>query len=160
MPLPNKLWDMFQDWPSSTNHSYFSCIWKCIPTIFIWTIWWERNKRIFRNHPSSLESMLSSLEVAVGEVMVAYIKRTPKHLIVTGWDIELDNRWTSLPSPLYQLTTSGPCGKVNRRDVKWISPAMGVCKLNFDGFFRGNPGDLGAGVCIRNHNVIVVDMLD
>lgn len=43
--------------------------------------------------------------------------------------------------------------------VKWITPAMGVCKLNFYGYSRGNPGDSGAKVCIRNHNGQAVGML-
>ena len=47
MPLPNTLWDMFQDWPTPSNQTFYSCIWKCIPTIVIWAIWWERNKMIF-----------------------------------------------------------------------------------------------------------------
>ena len=83
MPLSNTLWDMFQDWPRSENHSYYSCIGKCILAIVIWTIWWERNKSIYRNQPSSLESVLSTLEVIVGEVVVAYIKRTLEHLTNT-----------------------------------------------------------------------------
>ena len=160
MPLPKTLWDMFQDWPTLINHSYYSCIWKCIPAIFIWAIWWERNKRIFQNQPSTLETVLSTLEVAVGEVVVAYIKRTSKHLIVIGWDITLANRWTSLPSPSYQfITFGGPHEKVNRKIVRWIPPARGFCKLNFDGFSRGNPGESRAGVCIRDHNGKVLGML-
>ena len=43
--------------------------------------------------------------------------------------------------------------------MNWIPPKMEVCKLNFDSCSRGNPGDSGAGVCIRNYNGIVVCML-
>ena len=63
MPLPHTLWDMFQDWPSLINHSFYLCIWKCIPTIVIWEMWWERNTRIFskstfniRNYAISIRS--------------------------------------------------------------------------------------------------------
>ena len=97
--------------------------------------------------------MLSALEVVVGEVVLAYVRRTSEHLIVSGWDIALANRWASLPSPSYQLITSGgPCEKLNRKMVKWIPPTRGICKLNFDGCSRGNLGELGVGVCIRDHN--------
>lgn len=92
MPLPNTLWDMFQDQPTPSNHSFYSCIWKCIPSLVIWDIWWERNKRIFQNQPSTVESVLSALEVAVGEVVLSYVRRTSEHLIVSGWDIALANR--------------------------------------------------------------------
>ena len=47
-PLPNTLWDLFNGWPSSNNHSFYACLWKCIPALVIWALWWERNKRIFR----------------------------------------------------------------------------------------------------------------
>ena len=103
--------------------------------------------------------MVLALEVAVGEVVVAYIKRTSEHLIVIGWDIALANRWTSLPSPSYQFITFGPHEKPNRKFVKWIPPTRGVCKLNFDGCSRGNPGESGAGVCVRDHNGRVLGML-
>ena len=47
-PLPNTLWDLFNGWPSSNNHSFYACLWKCIPASIIWALWWERNKCIFR----------------------------------------------------------------------------------------------------------------
>ena len=123
-------------------------------------IWWERNKRIFQNQPSTVEFVLSALEVVVGEVVIAYVKRTFEHLIISGWDIALANRCASLPSPSYQLITSGgPCEKLNRKMVKWIPPARGICKLNFDGCSRGNPSESGARVCIRDHNGQVLGML-
>ena len=43
--------------------------------------------------------------------------------------------------------------------VKWIPPARGICKLNFDCCSRCNPGESGAGVCIRDHNGQVLGML-
>ena len=104
--------------------------------------------------------MLSALEVVVGEVVLAYVKRTSEHLIVSGWDIALANRWASLPSPSYQLINlGGPCEKLNRKMVKWIPPTRGISKLNFDGCLRGNPGESGARVCIRDHNGQVLGML-
>ena len=96
--------------------------------------------------------MLSTLEVVVGEVVLAYVRRTSEHLIISGWDIALANRWASLSSPSYQLITSGGhCEKLNRKMVKWIPPTRGICKLNFDGCLRGNPGESGVGVGRRDH---------
>lgn len=43
--------------------------------------------------------------------------------------------------------------------VKWIPPTLGICKLNFDGYSRGNPGESRVGVCIRDHNGQVFGML-
>ncbi len=54
---------------------------------------------------------------------------------------------------------SGPREKVNRKIVKWIPPTRGDCKLNFDGCSSGNPSELGARVCIRDHNGWVLGML-
>ena len=86
--------------------------------------------------------MLSALEATIGEFVLAYVRRTFEHLIISGWDIALANIWASLPSPSYQLITlGGPCEKLNRKMVKWIPPARRICKLNFDGCLRGNPGE-------------------
>ena len=50
-PLHNNLWDLFQAWPILYQKSLFANIWICVPTLVVWPIWWERNKRIFRRNP-------------------------------------------------------------------------------------------------------------
>ena len=39
---------------------------------------------------------------------------------------------------------------MSRRKVYWRSSAVEYWKLNFDGASRGNPGNSGLGVCIRD----------
>ena len=158
-PLPNTLWDLFNGWPSSNNHSFYACLWKCIPASVIWALWWERNKRIFRQLQSDLGSLLKGLESSIVEVVMAYVKKTNEHLIVTGWDILMSNRWFNLISPSYNFIISGPSVKTNRLKVHWIPPKKGFLKLNFDGCSRGNPGASGIGVCIRDHEGRVTNLL-
>ena len=40
--------------------------------------------------------------------------------------------------------------KIDSLDI-WDTPIEGVFKLNFHGVFKGNPGNLGFRVAIRNH---------
>ena len=158
-PLPNTLWDLFNGWPSSNNHSFYACLWKCIPALVIWALWWERNKRIFRQLQSNLQSLLKGLESSIVEVVMAYVKKTNEHLIVTGWDILMSNRWFNLISPSYNFIISGPSVKTNRLKVHWIPLKKGFLKLNFDGCSRGNPRASRIGVCIRDHEGRVTDLL-
>ena len=65
MPLPYTLWELFQSWPILFSKCFFSCIFKCSPALVIWAIWWECNKRIFRNVTNSLDLVLKGLEKSI-----------------------------------------------------------------------------------------------
>ena len=61
-PLPNKLWNLFQSWSELYSNSFFSKLWTCILNLIIWALWWEHNKTIFRQHPSTIDSILITIE--------------------------------------------------------------------------------------------------
>lgn len=46
--------------------------------------------------------------------------------------------------------------KIDRNKVKWCPPESMHFKLNIDGSSKGNPGDAGIGVCIRDHTGCVL----
>ena len=71
----------------------------------------------------------------------------------------MSNRWFNLISPSYNFIISGPSVKSNRLKVHWIPPKTGFLKLNFDRCSRGNLGASGIGVCIRDHEGRVIDLL-
>lgn len=73
MPLPYTLWELFQSRPTLFTNCLFASIWKCIPTTVIWSIWWERNKRIFRQIESPTHLVLEGIEKYASEQVNAYI---------------------------------------------------------------------------------------
>lgn len=103
--------------------------------------------------------MLNKLEGSIVEVVMAYVKRTNEHLIVSAWDIRMSNSWKNLSSPSYTFITSGPNVKTDRSKIKWIPPEKGIFKINFDGCSRGNPGESGIGVCIRDYEGKIIELL-
>lgn len=54
-PRPQELADWFVSWPSNRKQDFFGCIWQIAPSIIIWEIWKERNRRIFKDQMISRE---------------------------------------------------------------------------------------------------------
>lgn len=88
-PLQNSLWDLFQAWPVLYQNSLFANIWKCIPALVVWAIWWERNKRIFRKECHSLEFVLEGIEKSISEVTNSSLKKAKFNPVVTSWDSQV-----------------------------------------------------------------------
>jgi ribonuclease HI len=150
MPLPYTLWDLFQSWPILFSKSFFACIWKCSPALVIWAIWWERNKRIFRNVTNSIDLVLKGLEKSISEVVNAHVKNKISNYSFTQWDNSILKRWNHISIPPF-MASSPPNNHVDRSQIKWLPPTNGCIKVNFDGSSRSNSGKAGCGICLRNH---------
>ena len=99
MPLPNSLWDLFQAWPILYSKSMFSCLWKCIPASIVWAIWWERNKRIFRQTSSPIPQFLEGLERSIVELVNASVSKYKGKHVFSPWDSYVIHRWKGLLFP-------------------------------------------------------------
>jgi ribonuclease HI len=150
LPLPNSLWDLFQSWPFLFSRSLFASIWKCIPVAVVWAIWWERNKIIFRNEKSNLESVLDGIENAISERVNTNVFNCMNNISVTAWDYLLLKLWKKIKLPPNFSANWNSNHQSDRLHVKWSPPSRNFLKLNFDGCSRGNPGKSGLGACIRN----------
>ena len=149
-PLPNSLWDLFQSWLVLFSRSLFASIWKCIPATVVWAIWWERNKIIFCNEISNLESVLDGIENAISERVNANIFNCMNNILVSAWDYLLLKLWKQIKLPPGFSENWNSNHQSDRLHVKWSPPSRNFLKLNFDGCSRGNPGKSGLGACIRN----------
>ena len=150
LPLPNSLWDLFQSWPILFSKSLFASIWKCIPVVVVWAIWWEHNKIIFRNEKSNLESILDGIENAISERVNANIFNCMNNILVSTWDYLLLKLWKQIKLPPSFSTNWNSNHQSDQLHVKWSPPSRTFLISNFYGFSHGNPSKLGLGACIRN----------
>ena len=63
----------------------FARIWICAPALVIWAIWWERNKRIFKNEFAEKEIVLQGIEKSISEVNNASLFRCKINPTISIW---------------------------------------------------------------------------
>lgn len=119
-----------------------------MPGPLLWTIWKERNKRIFKNQKTSIEIIWKNLfhnikeTLALHQWMTEDFPTQPQKLSIRdNWNIQL---------PQAQLNSNRP-HNATRPPSHWIHPPKKVIKHNFDGASKGNPGKVGFGGIFRNH---------
>jgi hypothetical protein len=166
-PLANQLWEKesfrcqircrmendiissLRQWPQKPYKSeLLNCLWNIIPGLILWSIWKERNKRIFKNQCSPIE-----------DIWKRFCGNLKETLLLRPWTQEdlpslhneksiLDNWQLHLPQ---ELQKNGPAKSSNINKGKWNAPPKHSYKLNFDGASKGNPGIAGFGGILRNH---------
>lgn len=122
-------------------------IWKSAPGFLLWSIWKERNRRIFqdevRNINFSKDNILSNIRQLILAKCRTHVGERPTSLdlrILNSFRLKVGIHNSVLPqgNPHTHLCES------------WQSPPDGGIKLNFDGASRGNPGSAGIGGVFRN----------
>lgn len=110
------------------------------PSIVIWTIWLERNSRIFRHKSTSLEQVLDKILSSIFELVFSHIYKNMEHLrSFSHWDNWVTWKWSSLcVIPSHGALTAGLSSLVKCRMAKWMPPPQFSFKLNFDGAFKDN----------------------
>jgi len=130
-----------------SEHPQINSIWKVIPGFTTWTIWKERNRRIFKNEQRNIEHAKITLIQNISQQILVKccadpaIQTSVEHQRILN-AFNLRNGQTPIPHAVKQTTTRTPQG--------WTRPPEGFLKLNFDGASRGNPGPAGIGGIIRN----------
>eukprot|EP00253_Pinus_taeda_P012787 PITA_12787 len=123
-------------------------IWKCTLGFITWTIWKERNRRIFTEENRNIECAKDSILINIRQLVQAKGKVDPNDK-PTGKDLCILKKFqleaiSSYPSRENRAHTSSQLHS-------WQLPPEACLKLNFDGASRGNPGIAGIGGAIRNH---------
>jgi len=124
-------------------------LWLTFPSFLVWSVWKERNRRIFELKSRSSHDIWSRIRSLMMESLKLQawneqdLKAPPPELIILqNWGI------TSLPVSIHpnrSATQETPSPEV------WSPPSTGFIKLNFDGASKGNPGPAGYGGIFRNH---------
>lgn len=110
-------------------------MWRCMRAAVCWTIWEERNSRIFTDKERSLEAMLEVIHIRV----IHWLKTLA--LFAEFSVDELQRKWKEIAELVPMRKASNVC---------WIPPPHDFVKLNFDGSSLGNPGPSGIGGVIRD----------
>lgn len=118
--------------------------------MIVWAIWKERNKRIFKESAKIVELVKNDLMASIEEVICGR-SRNVRNFKFNDWDMEMERNW-SYKNALFHY----PKKRINEKEVRWEKPHNNWVKLNFDGACRGNPGQAGFGVVIRNKDGNVV----
>eukprot|EP00253_Pinus_taeda_P011126 PITA_11126 len=147
--LPDDITNSLRHWQMNPYKSeILNHLWNILPGLLLWSIWKERNKRIFKDQCSPVEIIWSKLYVNLKET-----------LMLRSWTTEdlptLDNEkaiWENWNMQLHQEPHNKvPPKSSNTKKVSWTTPPKLSFKLNFDGASKGNPGTAGFGGIFRNY---------
>eukprot|EP00253_Pinus_taeda_P032484 PITA_32484 len=146
--------NILRSWPQVPFQSpILNSLWNLIPGFLYWTLWKERNNRIFNNKSRSVDILWLLLKLNLQET-----------LALRAWS---ENDWPTLPQEIliwqnwnFNITYS----KLDSHQTPsncfspshWSPPARAAYKLNFDGAAKGNPGPSGFGGVIRNSDGVVI----
>lgn len=123
-----------------------------MPSIIIWNVWKERNKRIFKDEKTSPLRLLDLILKQIRETISTTIRNYPKNP-------PTENEMRTLRQlRMQEIITnglSGREGKLGKDKVLWQPPPKGYLKCNMDSASKGNPGIDGyAGVLRDEYGII------
>lgn len=139
---------IFNQTPEPYNNKVLNKLSEILLGLLLWTIWKERNKRIFKNHKNSLEVIWTNLCQNIKETLVLHQWTTeefptqPQELSIwANQNIQLKHAQLNLNRPSI----------ITRQLSHWLHPPQNVIKLNFDGASKGNPSKEGYRGIFKNH---------
>eukprot|EP00253_Pinus_taeda_P019464 PITA_19464 len=142
------------------NHLFNSCDWASqlwhwmeeileAPGFIAWTIWKERNRRIFTEEVRNIEFAKDSITINIRQLIQAKCKADSNEKPMDQ-DLRILKRFQLEASS--NQPTWGNRAQHSSQIHRWQHPPEGGLKLNFDGASRGNPGIAGIGGAIRNQD--------
>lgn len=126
-----------------------NALWQLLPSLLMWNLWKERNRRIFKDQSMPLEKLWNIFHQNIMETL-ALKDWHPKDLptlpqekaVWDNWQMRINHNSTNSRNPI----------KLRQETSSWNSPPAGMIQLNFDGASKGNPGQAGYGGVFRDHN--------
>ena len=117
--------------------------WRITPFAILWSIWKERNNRIFRGLSLTSAELISKITLAIAK-----------------WALDRKEFFNfCLYDILINWELCMRCGPVKvRKSILWSPPHVSLFKFNVDGAARGKPGPAGIGGVLRNCNGDVLFM--
>lgn len=147
--MENDITNSLRHWPQNPYKSeLLNYLWNIIPGLILWSIWKERNKRIFKNQRSPIENIWNRLCGNLKETLLLRTLIQEDFPTLNNEKAILDNWQLHLPQGLHN---NGPSKSSIIIKDTWTAPPKHSYKLNFDGASTGNPGMASFGGILRNH---------
>lgn len=145
--------NLLRTWHKSPYKSpLLNSLWALIPGFLYWSLWKERNNRVFNNKKRPPDILWLLFKQSIQETLAIRTWQetdwpsSPQELQVWKlWDLHI-------ACPPSAPSSSPP--KIGS-PVHWTPPVSSVFKLNFDDAAKGNPGPAGYGGVIRNDQGII-----
>ncbi|XP_059077196.1 uncharacterized protein LOC131876295 [Cryptomeria japonica] len=127
-----------------TKTSFLQVAWSIGPTLILWNLWLERNRRVFCGSNLGISQLwkkiLSRLQETISAKCNMSVNSDPGDLAI----LQNLNLGDSSRESLAGRRSRHVRQRVSR-DGRWTPPPVGVLKINIDGSSRGNPGHAGVG---------------
>ena len=140
--FPHQLSEAFDQWICFNGNPFFRKIWNAIFSIVIWTIWKERNARIFRNVSCSISQLQELVLVRLLWWMKGWgisfpysIEEVLRHPVCLSWHSSPALAVAKLGNPPQQL---------------WSPPSPGFIKWNVDASVNAGRSKSAIGGVLRN----------
>ena len=129
--------DTLVNWETISFHNpILQHIWQLLPGFTLWSIWKERNKRIFRSQ--------SSPPTVTWETIRSFIKEIVRSKSWTAEDLQCSPEEQGILQnwqPIFNKQLGAkPPQTTPTSPTNWTPPPERFIKVNFDGASKGNPG--------------------
>eukprot|EP00268_Persea_americana_P068029 TRINITY_DN9427_c0_g3_i1.p1 TRINITY_DN9427_c0_g3~~TRINITY_DN9427_c0_g3_i1.p1 ORF type:complete len:256 (+),score=22.30 TRINITY_DN9427_c0_g3_i1:1157-1924(+) len=132
---PEKITEAAESWLGDYFVGCVHSLWRMLLSAILWSIWKERNNRIFKGTFSSLSNLVDLITMRIA-----------------GWALirkEFSN--FSIDDITVNWEACMGCGPSKMRIyVHWSPSPIGMLKFNVDGAARGKPGPASIGGVLRN----------
>lgn len=138
---PPSLKDLFLMKPPENARPFFKKIWWAIFYIISWSIWKERNERIFNNSASSKDKLCDLILTRLGWWIKAWGDPFPYSI----------SEMVQNPSCLDWCDLSVPTSIKPAPDIPWAPPSPNGLKWNVDASYNPRLNRAAIGGVLRNH---------
>lgn len=142
--FPFSLKDAFSQWCWPKKSPFFKKVWSAVFFIILWTLWKERNQRIFTNQSSSIKIMKEMVLLRLGWWISGWKENFPYNPM----DIMRNPACLQWSSNL-EISKANHIGK---NDVIWCPPASHTIKWNVDASVHTFKSRSAIGGVLRNHS--------
>ena len=99
-PFPRSFVEFIKVWPYNINKGIYNKLWNICPSIIVWEIWKERNRRIFNNTELNVEDLTLKIEASIVETTNSFLRKSRfEEGSFSIWDGIIKKTWTSLINP-------------------------------------------------------------
>lgn len=140
--FPSSLREAFTQWYWPKKVSFFSKVWSTIFFIMLWSIWKERNKRVFSNTASSIKDMKELVLLRLGWWISGWKEKFPYS------PCDIMRNPASLQWRGNQMTDSHKLS--SKEDIIWQPPSSHVFKWNVDASVQPFGSRSAIGGVLRN----------